>query len=271
MPLSTDSLAIVTGATAGIGRVFADRLAGRGHPLLLIARDAQRLVQVAAELGKQHGVPVRTLAADLSLDDEIQRVAEQLAAEPAPGVLVNNAGFGTTGKLHRIDPAGQAQMVRLHALAPMLLARAVLPAMVARGGGWIINVSSVAGFTYSPGNVNYAATKAYLTRFSEALDTEVRDAGVVVQALCPGFTHTEFHQRAVMDMKAIPSWMWLRADDVVDASIRAAVRGRPVVLVPGVLFRVITALLRVAPPSLMRWGSRALKRDVQHKADAASG
>jgi short-subunit dehydrogenase len=110
--------------------------------------------------------------------------------------------------------------------------------------------------------VNYASTKAYLTRFSQALDTELRGTGVVVQALCPGFTHTEFHDRASMDMRAIPAWMWLSADAVVDASVRAAERGRPVVLVPGMLFRFITLLLKVTPPAVMHWGSRMLKRDV---------
>jgi hypothetical protein len=262
MPPPKNSLAIVTGATAGIGRVFADRLARRGHPLLLIARDEQRLAHAADGLRTAHGAEVRTLAADLSRDDEIQRVAALLAAESNPGVLVNNAGFGSSGKLHTIDADVQAQMVRLHTLAPMLHTRAVLPAMVSRGAGWIINVSSVAGFTYSPGNVNYASTKAYITRFSQALNTELGGTGVVVQALCPGFTHTEFHARAQMDMRAIPEWMWSSADDVVDASIRAAGRGRPVVLVPGMLFRLITLLLKVTPPAVMRWGSRFLKRDV---------
>lgn len=262
MTIHSGSLAIVTGATAGIGYAFATHLARRGHALLLISRNESRLAEVAAELGAAHGVSVRVLGADLSREAEIDRVAGQLSAEPDVGVLVNNAGFGTTGRLHASDPAVQAAMVKLHTLAPMQLTRAVLPAMVAAGRGWIINVSSIAGFTFSPGNVNYGSTKAYITRFSQALDTELAGSGVVVQALCPGFTHTEFHARARMDMQRVPRWVWMTADQVVEASIRAAERGRPVVVIPGVLYGIITALLRFLPNGVMRWGSRVLKRDV---------
>jgi short-subunit dehydrogenase len=262
MSTLTTSLAIVTGGTAGIGHAFATQMARRGHPLLLIARNEARLAEVAAELGRMYGVRVRVVVADLSRDADIDRIATLLASEPDVGVLVNNAGFGTTGRLHTSDASVQAAMVKLHALAPMQLTRAVLPAMVAAGRGWIINVSSIAGFTFSPGNVNYSSTKAYITRFSQALDTEVAGTGVVVQALCPGFTHTEFHARARMDMHRLPSWAWMTADQVVAASIRAAERGRPVVVIPGVRYRIITALVRLLPNSVMRWGSRVLKRDV---------
>lgn len=256
------ALAVVTGATAGIGRAFAGHLARRGHPLLLLATNADRLEQAAAELRRECRVHVETLAVDLATEDGASRACARLDAEPSPGVLVNNAGFGTTGRLHRIDADRQGRMVRLHTLAPMLLTRAVLPAMVARGAGWIINVSSVAAFTFSPGNVNYSATKAYLTRFSEGLDAELRGTGVVVQALCPGFTRTEFHDRAGMEMRYVPEWLWMTTDAVVRASLGAAERGGPVVLVPGLRYRLITALLRLTPAGVMRWGSRVLKRDA---------
>ena len=260
MTTHSSSLAIVTGATAGIGYAFAKHLARRGHSLLLISRDESRLAEVAAELGAAHGVTVRVLGADLSREAEIDRVAGLLGAEPDVGVLVNNAGFGTTGRLHVSDPAAQAAMVKLHALAPMQLTRAVLPGMVSAGRGWIINVSSIAGFMFSPGNVNYSATKAYVTRFSQGLDSELRGTGVVVQALCPGFTHTEFHERAQMEMEHVPAWLWMSADEVVAGSLRAAERGRPVVVIPGVRYWVITRVLHLVPAAVMRWGSRLLKR-----------
>jgi hypothetical protein len=256
----SNSLAVVTGATAGIGRVFAERLARQGHALLLIARDGERLTDIATRLGEEHRVPATALAADLSREEAIDRVVECLASAPNVGVLVNNAGFGTTGHLAEADPDVQAAMVKVHTLAPMRLARAVLPAMVARGTGWIINVSSIAGFAISPGNVNYNATKAYLTRFSLALDAELAGTRVVVQALCPGFTHTEFHERAGMNMRMVPEWLWMSAGEVVDTSIAAAERGRPVIVVPGFRYRVLARLLRVLPVSVMRWGSRWLKR-----------
>ena len=262
MTTHSNSLAIVTGATAGIGYAFAKHLARRGHSLLLISRNELRLAEVAAELGTAHGVTVRVLGADLSREAEVDRVAGVLGTEPDVGVLVNNAGFGTTGRLHVNDPAVQAAMVKLHALAPMQLTRAVLPGMVSGGRGWIINVSSIAGFTFSPGNVNYSATKAYLTRFSQGLDSELHGTGVVVQALCPGFTHTEFHERAQMDTQRLPRWAWMTADQVVEASIQAAERGRPVVVVPGLRYWLITRVLHLVPAGVMRWASRVLKRDV---------
>lgn len=257
----SNSLAVITGATAGIGRTFAERLAQQGHALLLIARDGERLAELATRLGDTHRVATASLVADLSHEDAIDAAVAQLASAPNVGILVNNAGFGTMGHLAAADPDVQAAMVKVHALAPMRLTRAVLPAMIARGSGWIINVSSVAGFAFSPGNVNYNATKAYLTRFSQALDAELAGTGVVVQSLCPGFTHTEFHERAGMDMRMVPEWLWMSADEVVDASIARAERGRPVIVIPGLRYRVITALLRVLPVSLMRAGGRWIKRD----------
>jgi short-subunit dehydrogenase len=258
--LQAKSVAVITGATAGIGRAYAEQLARRGHSLLLIARDEARLSAIAAELTRTHGVGATVLRADLSDEADIGRVADLLAARQDIGILVNNAGFGTQGKLHVTDLEPQIEMVRLHVMAPMRLTRAVLPAMIAQGSGWIINVSSIAGFMYSAGNVNYCATKAYVTRFTEALDTELVGTGVVVQALCPGFTRSEFHSRASMDMKMVPGYLWKTSDDVAAISIAAADRGRPVVVIPGLTFRVIRRLIGIMPHWVMRRGRNALKR-----------
>jgi len=256
MPERTSSLAVITGGSAGIGRVFADRLARRGHPLLLISRDQARLDATASELAAQHKVAVRTLAADLSSEAGIEIAAKALESERDVGVLVNHAGFGTHGPIHATEQSAQVRMVRLHTLAPMRLAQAVLPAMVAAKRGWLINVSSVAGFMYGPGNANYCATKAYLTRFTQALDTELQHTGVRVQALCPGFTHSEFHERMKMDKRTVPGWMWMDAGRVVDLSLAAIERDGPVVYIPGLKNKLIATFVRMLPHFVMRRGRR---------------
>jgi hypothetical protein len=256
MPDQSSSLAVVTGGSAGIGRVFADRLARRGHPLLLIARNQSRLDQAAGELSRAYAVEVRTLSADLSTEYGIEEAAGALESEGDVGVLVNNAGFGTKGRIHEIDIEPQMQMLRLHALAPMRLARAVLPGMVARTNGWLINVSSIAGFMYGPGNANYCATKAYLTRFTQALDAELQGTGVRVQALCPGFTHSEFHERMRMDKRTVPAYLWMSADRVVDLSLATIGRDGAVVYIPGLKNKALTTLVRLLPHFLMRRGHR---------------
>jgi short-subunit dehydrogenase len=259
-PDPRDTLAVVTGASAGIGRVFAERLAQRGFGLVLIGRDGDRIGKVASDLSRDYRVAASTIVADLATEADIDRVAGELAAGPEVSVLVNNAGFGTKGRLHQIDAEPQARMLRLHIMAPMRLTHAVLPRMVKRGAGWIINVASVAGFSYSVGNTNYCASKAWLIRFSESLETELVGTGVVVQALCPGFVRTEFHARGEMDMSMVPNWLWFQPEPVVDASLRAAERGRPVVVIPGPHYQLIARMMQMTPRWLMRTGRDLLRR-----------
>jgi uncharacterized protein len=251
-------VALVTGATAGIGHTFAKALAARGHDLVLVARDVPRLERVAAELHARHGVQVEVFPADLADHGQTTRVVERILAG-APSVLVNNAGFGTKGTLAETDPAAQEAMLAVHAMAPMRLTQAALPAMVARGHGAIINVSSVAGFTRSAGNVNYCATKAYLRVMSEALAMELAGTGVRVQALCPGFTHTEFHDR-MRTKKRYASWMWMSSDRVVEDSLRSIERGGPVVCIPGLQYKAIVFLLRHAPMWFTARAARSYQR-----------
>ncbi len=250
-------LAVVTGPTAGIGRAFADRLAAAGHDLLLVSRDAGRLAEVAAELARRHGVAAEARATDLASDADVEALAAELAARPRVDVLVNNAGFGTKGTLADTDPAAQARMVRVHCEAPLRLAQAVLPGMVARRAGAVVNVASVAAFVTSAGNVTYSATKAFVQMLSEGMAAEVAGAGVRVQALCPGFTRTEFHDRAGMGTGGIPRFAWLTPDRVVEASLAALARGGPVTLVPGVSYRAVVAVLRHTP---LRALSLAMRR-----------
>jgi len=247
---------VVTGPTAGIGRVFAERLAARGHDLLLVSRDAQRLETVAAELAARHGVRADAYAADLAADAAVEALAAELARRPRVDVLVNNAGFGTKGPLASTDPAAQSRMVHVHCAAPLRLAQAVLPGMVARRSGAIVNVASVAAFVTSAGNVTYSATKAFLQLLSEGMAAEVAHAGVRVQALCPGFTRTEFHDRAGLAKSAIPGFAWQSAEQVVNASLAALERGGPVTVVPGASYQAVVALLRHTP---LRVLSRAIR------------
>ncbi len=242
-------LAVVTGASAGIGRIFCERLAARGHDLFVVARDGNRLEALKREIEGRFGVAVEVFPGDLTIDTDVSLVAARIAHSPNLALLVNNAGFGTRGPLSNASPARQEGMLQLHVMAPMRLAQAALPVLLDKGRGGIVNVSSVAGFLFSAYNVNYCATKAYLTSFSEGLASELEGTGVRVQALCPGFTRSEFHQRMELDVSDIPSWMWLSATSVVDASLAALDRGGPVVCVPGTRYRLLVALLRLTP----RW------------------
>jgi short-subunit dehydrogenase len=244
---SNRPLAVVTGATAGIGREFCEQLAARQYDMLVVARDGNRLESLRKDLESRYGVTVDVFPADLSVDDDVARLTGVLAAAPRLSLLVNNAGFGTRGALADASPARQEAMVRLHTLAPMRLTQAVLPAMLRQGAGAVVNVSSVASFLYSAGNVNYCATKAYLTSFSEGLAAELKGTGVRVQALCPGFTRSEFHQRMDADMGHVPGWMWMSAPQVVRASLRNLQRRGPVVCVPGIRYKLAVAALRLVP------------------------
>lgn len=249
-------LALVTGASAGIGREFCRQLAANGYDLLVVARDASRLETLRKELEDQHRISVDVFPADLSLDDDVTRLVGLVAASAKLELLVNNAGFGTRGALANASPRQQEAMVRLHALAPMRLSQAALPVLLRNNRGAIVNVSSVASFLYSPGNVNYCATKAYLTTFSEGLAAELKGTGVRVQALCPGFTHSEFHERMEAETATIPKWMWMSTTRVVRASLRKLRRSRSVVYVPGLRYKLIVFALRHSPRGLIGWLAR---------------
>ena len=246
-------LACVTGASAGLGREFALQLAQRGFDLLLVARDLERLQALADELSQAHGIAAEAYQCDLSRDEPMRALAEKLSKEERLMVLVNNAGFGTKGKLATRPVGEQATMLELHVMAPMLLTRAVVPRMIERREGFIITVASVASFTASMGNVNYCATKAYQRVFMEGLAMELLGTGVKAQALCPGFTHTEFHDRMKIDKsKGIPGWAWLNADRVVRESLDEAFGHGPTVVIPGKRYKALVLALRYMPQWLRR-------------------
>jgi len=186
--------------------------------------------------------------ADLATSEGIEKTENAIAASDSLELLVNNAGFGTMGRFWTANLAGQERMLDVHVRATMRLTHAALRGMVARGRGAVINVSSVAGFGQSAGNVSYCASKAWINNFSEGLDIELREAGspVRVQALCPGFTVTEFHETLGVDRNLIPAWLWMTADAVVEASLRGLER-RKVIVVPGLGYKAAAAVMRHAP------------------------
>lgn len=239
-------LAVVTGATSGIGHVFAQRLAASGHDLMLVARDGERLSGVCTELARQYGVNAEAFTADLSEPADIERLAARLRVEPSLETLVSNAGFGTRGTILTADQDGQRRMLQLHVVATHELVSAALPGMTERKHGTIIVVASVASWSPTAGNVNYNATKAYQRMYCEALATELVDSGVHIQALCPGFTYTEFHDRLGGGRKGIPTWAWLPAERVVSESLAQAKARGNVVCVPGKRFKLIVFLLKHA-------------------------
>lgn len=242
--------AMITGASAGIGLTFAERLAADGYDLVLVARRRERLEALAKRLGESHGTEVEVLVADLTEPGELLGIEQRVGAAPELDLLVNNAGFGTSGVFRDLDPDGEEREVRLNCLALLRLTRAALPPMVARGRGAVINVSSMAGFLPSPYNATYGATKAFVNSFTEALAEELRGTGVAVQALCPGFTRTEFQDVAAVDTSVIPEFAWMEPEPVVDASL-AALEARDVLCVPGLGNRLASWTARRLPRRLV--------------------
>jgi len=257
-------LAAITGGSSGIGASFARNLAARGYHLLLIARREDRMQALAHELTGAHPIRVETMTADLSEDADIRRVDQRLRSDPDLALLVNNAGFGAHGFFFEADVEVQERMHRLHVLATMRLSHAALANMVPRNSGGLINVASVAGFGQAVQNVSYCATKDWMISFTEGLAVELAAKGsaVKVQALCPGFTLSEFHDVLGMDRSAIPKSLWMPADFVVDGSLKALDRGE-VQVIPGWRYKLLASGMKAMPRGL---GARLTKRFRKPKA-----
>jgi short-subunit dehydrogenase len=262
--------ALVTGASTGLGAVFATALARQQYDLTIVARSRERLEALAGRLRQSYGIAVEVVVADLTHSTALRTVEERVAGDNALELLVNNAGFGTTGPFARLDPDQEEAEIRLNVLALVRLTRAVLPGMITRGRGAIINVSSLAAFAPGPYDATYSATKAFVNSFSEALYEELYGTGVHVQTLCPGFTHTEFQQRAGVDISKIPTFAWMTPEAVVDASLSALQRHQ-VVCVPGLVNRLLALLMGAAPRRLVRRVSGLLAHRVLGGADGHSG
>jgi short-subunit dehydrogenase len=252
MNATTRPVALVTGASAGIGRAFALRLADRGHDLVLVARDTARLEALAKEIGETYGASADVLTADLS-DPVALATVEQRAASTAQPIdlLVNNAGFGTAGRFAALPIERETQEIQLNVVALVRLTHAALGPMVERGQGGVINVASIGGFQPTPGNATYCATKAFVISFTEAIHEELKGTGINAMVLSPGYTRTEFQDRAGIDSSEVPSFLWQDPPTVVEHALRAYERGRAA-CVPGPLNSATAAFSSMAPTALSR-------------------
>jgi len=255
-------LAVVTGASAGIGQCFAERLAREAWDLVLVARRRERLDELAAKLREAHARRVDVVAADLTSPAGVHAVEQRIAAEPTLELVVNNAGFGTTGAFAELDRDGEEQELRLNVVALVRLTHAALEAFRERGHGTVINVSSLAGFQPAPFNATYAATKAFVNSFTQAVHEELRGSGVHVQLLCPGFTRTEFQEVAGARTDELPSFAWMEPEAVVEASLAGLRRGE-LIVIPGAGNKVMGAVLRALPSAAARrLGGALLRRSL---------
>ena len=245
--IENNRLAVVTGASGGLGGEFARQLAASGYHLVLTARREERMQALAAELRQLYGIQVQVLPADLANIDELRGLEDALRKMERIDLLINNAGFGLMGHFWQLDLQAQADMLQVHDLASMRLTHAVLPGMVTRKAGGVVQVSSMAAFLRRRNSVMYSATKSFLVAFSQALIDDLKGTGVHVQALCPGFIVTEFHDLDEMDSldrARIPRLLWLRGRDVVRDSLTAIQRGSGVEI-PGFWYKLSAILLRV--------------------------
>jgi hypothetical protein len=241
--------ALVTGATSGIGESFTRLLATKGYGLVLVARDEKRLQERAKSLESKFKIKVEVLQADLSVATQLAKVEKRLANPDSPiDVLINNAGFGIKDSFLKSEIADEILLFDVLAKAPMQLAHAVLPQMLSRNSGTIINVSSIASFIAGG---TYSAAKAYLTVHTESLHSELSKTNIKISALCPGFTHTEFHQRGKMKMSGLPNFMWLESDRVVADSWKAAMAGKAI-CIPGWQYKILSTIARFGPRPLVR-------------------
>lgn len=242
--MKTDKTALITGASSGIGAAFARHLAADGYNLILVARRRERLESLANELAQRHNVTAEVLTADLAKDEDIERVAQHIEKMNTLDMLINNAGFSTMGPFAENERSSQLDIVQVHVTACTALCHAALQVMRVRQRGTIINVASIAAFLPGPGGVTYSATKNYMVTFSKALQTEVQDAGIKVQVLCPGFTYSEFHDTAhfeQFDRASVPKGLWMTSEDVAADSLRA-LNNRQVVHISGMKNRLLVLL-----------------------------
>jgi uncharacterized protein len=250
MPGYPYTSALVTGASSGIGAAMVELLAAAGVPTVVVARRADRLQDLAA----RHDGLVEVLAADLASAAGVAAVAERLADPSRPvDLLVNNAGFGSSGPVAGTDSERLTGQIQVNVLALTQLTRAALPGMVERRRGWVLNVSSVASFQPAPNLAVYAATKAYVTSFTEALHEELRGTGVRATALCPGLTRTEFVQVSSgrQGVSGVPAVAWMSAEEVAATGLADAARGRAI-SVPGLQYRALVTASNFTPRFLAR-------------------
>ncbi len=243
-------VALVTGASSGIGEALARRLAQAKRNLVLVARRVERLDALAAGLAREHGVQAHVIAQDLAAPGAVGTLLDEVGRRGlAVDYLVNNAGFGTVGRFADLPVERELEEIRLNISALVALTGRCLPGMVQRGHGVVMNISSVAGFAPSPYMATYSATKAFVLSFTEAIAAELRGTGVVVLCVCPGFTRTEFQDKAAVDTGSVPGFAWMSADAVAAEALAAV--GKRTVLVNGTLNSLMTSTLKLVPRAVL--------------------
>jgi len=240
--------ALITGPTAGIGRAFADAYAARGFDLVLVSRDESRLEQVADDVSRVYGVGCEVLPADLADSGDVARVEARIEDGGRPvEAVVNNAGYAVARWFGDTTVEEEERSLDVLVRAPMRLSHAAVRQMRARGGGEIVNVSSVAGFTPRG---TYGAHKAWLTSLTEWINIAYGGEGIKATAVCPGFVRTEFHQRANIDLRSVPRWMWLQPEQVVEEAMRDLLGGKAI-SIPSRRYRALTSVSRLAPRAVV--------------------
>jgi short-subunit dehydrogenase len=249
--------ALITGPTSGIGRGFTEAFARKGLDLVLVSRNWERLSALADEMTATYGVGAEVIVADLSSRSDTDRVAARLTDRSRPVVaLVNNAGFTLNRNFLKSSIEDEQRSIDVMITAVLRLTHAAVPGMVERGTGMIVNVSSVAGWLTGG---TYSASKAWVTVFTESLALDLQGTGVRTTAVCPGFVHTEFHERAGIDMSSVPDFLWLDVDQVVAQAFTDLARGRPTSIAGG-QYRVASSLLRHGPRSITKLAVGARRR-----------
>jgi hypothetical protein len=242
-------VALVTGASSGIGAALARRLARDGRNLVLVARRADRLETLAHELEKA-GVRAHVIAKDLLRPGAARELFDELGRRGlVVDWLVNNAGFGMNGPFHRLPVERELDVIGLNVQVPVELTGLYLPGMVERKRGVVMNVASLGGFAPGPDMATYCATKSFVISFSEAIAEELRGTGVEVLCVCPGFTRTEFQDKADVDVSGLPGFVWMSAEEVADQAVRGV--GHGPVLVNGVMNSVMARVTRIVPHGML--------------------
>ena len=258
--------ALITGASGGIGEALARRIAGGGANVVLVARSGDRLTALADELSRTYRITATVIAQDLAAPDAIDAIGRQLAdRQLTVDILVNNAGFGLYGFFATTSANEEARMLQVNVVALTMLTKSLLPGMIERRYGRIINVASLAGLVPAPaGHTLYGAAKALVIKFSESLASEVRQHNVHVTAVCPGFTVSEFHDVTGTreQMKSLPSWMWLDSPTVARQGFDAVMAGTPI-YINGRVNRSIALLVRYVPQAVVKAIGRRLGRSYR--------
>lgn len=248
---STRKLAVITGATSGIGKAYAEYFAAHGYDLLITGRRREVIHHVATEIMANYGVNVDIVIADLCKNEDISLLLQVIGKRKNIGALINNAGYGIDCKFSDDELDHQMEMLKVHVNAPLMLIHKVLPAMMEQNSGIIINVSSLAAYLPTPSNTMYTSTKSFLKNFTESLHMDVSNYGIQVQCLCPGFTNSDFHRNHSHPEHGMKpdSFQWMDPSTVVEYSMNCLNKGQ-VVCIPGNMNRIMSILAVLVPRNL---------------------